>query len=458
MDRRKRLLVASAIVALSSLAAMGARAAAVGPALAAGSHAPITFSRPTVYPLAGDPWAIGIGDFNSDRKIDVVVADARSSAVSVLLGNGHGAFHLGGTFSDGGESPTALTVADFNADGKPDVAVANAYSADVSVLLGEGNGSLADARTYAVGRLPEQLASDDLNGDDKPDLVVPNLDSGDLSILLGDGDGTFQAASSIDPAGVLHGPFAVAVGDLNGDGTPDIAATNLDATTVAVLLGDGAGGYANAVEWAIRGHSGSVAIGDFNRDGAPDLVAASADANRASVLLGAGNGTFHPPIVVGTGMAPQRVVARDLNRDGSLDLVTANFDSDDLRTSVSVLAGRGDGRFTRLGDLVAPRGVSALAVADLNDDRLPDIATANFLDGSMAVWLQRRTVCRIPRVLGLGLTKARRLIARAHCSVGKISFAHSERPKGTVLSQRPRAGVVRQVGAAVNLAVSTGKS
>ena len=100
---------------------------------------------------------------------------------------------------------------------------------------------------------PEGVAAAQLTGSGNQDLVVANQGFSDgtfrgVSILLGNGDGTFQPARNID---VGSSPFAVAVGDFNGDGIPDLAvthaesiATNLD--TVSILLGNGDGTFRTA--------------------------------------------------------------------------------------------------------------------------------------------------------------------------------------------------------------------
>lgn len=142
------------------------------------------------------------------------------------------------TYGPGGVTPLFVAVVDVNADGKLDLVVANRCGnngclADslVSVLLGNGDGTFQPALNYDSGGLfTSSVAVADVNGDGKPDLLVandcadPNCD-GSVDVLLGNGDGTFQTGVSYLTGG--NDAFSIAVGDVNGDGKPDLAvATN----------------------------------------------------------------------------------------------------------------------------------------------------------------------------------------------------------------------------------------
>src|SRR5262245_23202523 len=126
---------------------------------------------------------------------------------------------------DVGSSPVAVVVGDFNGDGIPDLAVANRDSNNVSVLLGKEDGTFQAALPCAVGSRPYALSTADFNRDGIPDLAVVDAGAavgvqGSVGIMLGKGDGTFQPAVAY-AAGLT--PSAVAVGDFNGDGIPDLA-------------------------------------------------------------------------------------------------------------------------------------------------------------------------------------------------------------------------------------------
>ncbi len=100
-------------------------------------------------------------------------------------------------------------------------------------------------------------------------------------------------------------PTSVAIGDVNGDGKPDLVVANSGSNTVSVLLGNGNGTFQPQQTFAAGPAQLAVAVGDVNGDGSPDLVVTNAGNNTVSVLLGNGNGTFQPQQTFATGREPQ---------------------------------------------------------------------------------------------------------------------------------------------------------
>ncbi len=227
------------------------------------------------------------------------------------------------------------------------------------------------------------IAVGDFNGDGKPDLAVsnecfdPDCKAGSVGVLLGKGDGTYQPVVRYK-AGALF-TQSVAIGDFNGDGKLDLAVSNLctdvnctGSGSVSVFLGNGDGSFQPAVSFATRS-GGQLVTGDLNGDGKLDLVMVNGLA--IGVLLGNGDGTFGAELDSQSGgRGPVAVALGDFNGDGRLDLAVGNIDSND----VSILLGNGDGSF-QSAVTYASGGIepSAVVVGDFNGDGNPDLAVLN---------------------------------------------------------------------------------
>src|SRR5262245_42780178 len=150
-----------------------------------------------------------------------------------------------------GLSPQAVVSGDFNNDGNLDLATANYANGTVSMLQGDGHGAFGAAKQSAVGTGPLSLAAADFNKDGKLDLVVIRGTAGtywnnSMSIVLGNGDGTFKAPTALSSTWI---PLAAAAGDFNADGKIDLVVGQDDmegAGYIEVLLGNGLGGFTGA--------------------------------------------------------------------------------------------------------------------------------------------------------------------------------------------------------------------
>jgi hypothetical protein len=257
-----------------------------------GTYQPaVTYGSGGTYPLP-----IAVADVNGDRKPDLLVANYLSYNVAVLLGDGNGRFDLVESYYSMGD-PGSLSVADVNGDSKPDVVVAG-YGVEVHLGNGDGtfrgNGWYSSGAFYAKG-----LVVADVNGDEKLDIVLANCAPkgsrscegiGSMAVLLGIGDGTFQPAknrlSGADDA------RSVAVADVDDDGKPDVVIAHgcRDFSSscpgvLGVLLGNGDGTFRSALTYGSGGNWAEyVAAADLNGDGKPDLVASN-QSSTVGVLL-----------------------------------------------------------------------------------------------------------------------------------------------------------------------------
>jgi hypothetical protein len=125
---------------------------------------------------------------------------------------------------------------------------------------------------FTTGGFPSSVAIGDLDGDGKPDLVVANQDSNTVSVYRNTStSGSTVAGSFAVKVDFNTGstPISVAIGDLDGDGKPDLAVANYFSSNVSVLRNTSssgsiaAGSFAAKVDFATGTSPRSVAIGDL---------------------------------------------------------------------------------------------------------------------------------------------------------------------------------------------------
>jgi hypothetical protein len=365
-----------------------------------------------------------VGDFNADGHKDVVAASYNAGAVAVMSGDGAGRFAAPNVVVGPNLRGPLVVVADFNSDGRPDVAIPQAYANYVLIYLTDGLGNLQSPSSWFIGRRAVSMAAADFNNDGKIDLVFgSDLSNAEVSVLLGNGLGgftgptnffvnsgnppllvivagkfdsdnnidlavliqTFSGGSKIailrgDGTGGFSAPsyvtsntpaYWMAGGDFNSDGKPDLAVVFYG--NLSVLFGDGAGGF-TAPSWsvAVNTYASNLIAADVNKDGRPDLIAGYRDQNWVMIFTNNGSGFDSPqsPLTLTT---PYGLAVADFNGDTNPDLAVTTSTSNG---NVVVMAGDG------LGNVGAPYYFTAnpgdIAVGDFNLDSKPDLVTSNF--------------------------------------------------------------------------------
>ena len=355
---------------------------------------------PLFTPAQGSPLNIGsqpndiaVADLNKDGRLDVVTCNS-GDTVTVLLGNGRGGF----TPAPGSPIKRAahlVAVGDVNNDRNPDLALTHHDSFGVEILLGAGDGRFAPApgspfaAHQGIKAHNHGLAVSDLNSDGNLDVTTSNQDDNSVSVLLGDGRGGFKPAAG-SPFAVGRAPYPHAVGDLNRDGNLDIVTPNVASNNVTVLLGDGRGGFRAAANspYAVASRPYYVAIGDVSGDGNPDLITTHDDINLITTLLGDGRGVFAaaPDSPYDVGRRAYELITADVTGDARTELVIGAEASD----FVAVLLGNERGGYTPAAGSPYRAGRNPrVAVGDVNGDGKPDIITANNGSGDISVLLSK---------------------------------------------------------------------
>ena len=296
-----------------------------------------------------------------------------------------------------GTKPKWVSLGDLDGDGQADMAVPNQGSNILSIFRNTsiiGTVSFAPRLDIATPSEPNFVSTGDLDGDGKLDLVIPNYTGigADISIFRNTSvTGSISFASRMD---IIAGTNSVtaSIGDLDGDGKPDLVITNWSANTLSVFRNTssvGAISFAPKVDFITGNNPYGVSIGDLDGDGMPDLTVANAFSNTFSVyrnLSSIGTISLAPRVDYTTGTYSVGVSIGDLDGDGKADLAVSNF----VSNTVSVfrnLSTTGIVTFAPKVDLITGIGpFSGISITDLDGDGKPDMAVDNYLSNSVSIF------------------------------------------------------------------------
>ncbi len=349
------------------------------------------------------PNSVAIADVNGDGVPDLLVATTVDKGLandpgvaSVYLGAPAtpGTYQPGADYPTTGTNPSGIVAVALSGSGTADMVVSNFGNGTASVFMHDpaNPGKFLAATTLTTGGQPNQVVSADIDGDGLPDLVFADMStSGNVIVMLQSASAPGQfAAPLVLPTGGLTA--SVAVGDLNGDGKPDIVATTFDSNgnngAVAVFLQNPAspGTFAAPVNYPAGAQPQSVKILTVNVNGLPDLVVA----NRGPGSDGTGSagvsvlaqppgqpGTFLAPVTYSTPSGAIDVAVADLNGDGNADLVVASLGPGPAGAVSVLLSTSTPGTFETATSYAGFGQPLSVAIADLNGDGHPDIAVAD---------------------------------------------------------------------------------
>ncbi|MGI8908471.1 MAG: FG-GAP repeat domain-containing protein [Candidatus Sumerlaeaceae bacterium] len=324
-------------------------------------------AAPLNYPVGTAPYAILTRDFNNDGKPDVVTANSSSHNVSVLLGDGAGGLGAASSLAAGAE-PRLLVAEDFNMDGNLDVVAATPMSSALSVLLGSGTGTFTTS-TANAGGLVQDMVSADFNLDGKPDLALGRNDR--LVFLAGTGLGTFGTAPG--PGNELnYSGYEMIAGDFNADARPDLISGGRG--MLRLRIGNGAGSFTATTYIDILAGAGCLVPGDLNGDSKLDLVTGNwgevIHHHSISAFLGDGIGNFTLQTSSLGNTGPTKILVQDMNHDGNTDLVLLS------NKVLTVVTRTSDNRFQLPKSYPCINSWFEMKSGDFNGDGNVDIVTA----------------------------------------------------------------------------------
>jgi hypothetical protein len=232
---------------------------------------------------------------------------------------------------------------------------------------------------YPAATGARAIASGDFDRNGWPDVAQANTGANSVTVLLNRG-GTLTRSADI-PVGA--GPFAITTGDFNRDGVLDLAVACADGNSVALLIGSGNGSFRQTGALATVANPRAVLSADVNRDGLLDLIVSGYESNAVQLWIGTGAGSFSKGTAwSGFAVHPQGIGAADFNHDGRADIVVAC----DGPTGLAVLYGTAPG-FAAPVAVAGSQNLNVIATADLNNDGWMDVAAASTANGRVTVYL-----------------------------------------------------------------------
>jgi hypothetical protein len=363
-----------------------------------GQFKPSAFSSITTIPTGDGPQSIFSMDLDGDGKPDLLIADGDSNIITVYHNNstpGSISFTPQGSYIMGSNDyPIGITAGDLDGDGKPEIVVSNFYSQNISIFRNtstSGHITLAAPITLAAGNYATGATIADLNGDGKPEIIVACGGSDYLSTYTNHSSvGSLSFSAKVNwtvPSG--SAPFKVEVADIDGDGLPDMVAANGNTNVVSVFrnISSGTVSFATHVDFATGNAPQGLAIGDLDGDGKPDLAVANNNDNTLSLLRNtssSGTISFATQQVVNSGSGAYDLVISDLDGDGKPDLAV----DDESGSSVSIHK-----NISTVGTIAVNPNVDyatgnipfAITTADYDGDGRPDLATANNTDATITI-------------------------------------------------------------------------
>ncbi len=299
----------------------------------------------------------------------------------------------------------SVAFGDIDGDGKPDAVAANYSSGNISIhrnISSAGainTGSFAPRVSFVTGSTPVHVRLSDVDGDGRLDVLVINQGASSLSILRNTATPGVLDTNSLAPKSDITtagDPRWVAVGDLNGDGKPDLAVASHSPGVISLFENSSVpGGLSFSLRTDLTASEPSVSIeaGDMDDDGRLDLVVGDLDSGTVSVWRNVHPGgalaaaSFAPRVAFTAGGGPTVTLA-DLDGDGRTDILSPNQFADSLSVlrNTSTPGAISPASFAPKVDFPTGSYPYSAATADFDDDGRPDVFVANAGSHTVSVY------------------------------------------------------------------------
>jgi hypothetical protein len=264
---------------------------------------PGTVSLPTYYPLITDFDLDGKPDVTLLSWYGKISLYENASADDKILFEPTRYYYIAPLGNSATWGANSITGGDVDGDGKPDLVFTQNYSTQQQKVAvwrntsNEGIVSFAPPLEYITNYGPGKVRIADINDDGKPELIVSTYAQ---TVAIYQNNSSPGAVSFAAPVffNTAAGPAAMAIADIDGDGRPDIAITNPSGKTISVLKNTSSTGnisFADKVIYATGSNPEDIAIGDLNGDGKPDLCVTNGK-DSVSVFINRGSQLAMPLI------------------------------------------------------------------------------------------------------------------------------------------------------------------
>jgi|GEM_PF-2292209 len=321
-------------------------------------------------------------DVDGDGSADLVLMErttglAESDVTVVLSTPGVGLPRLTSFFEDRGNSQSRIAAGDIDRDGLADLVVTSLGTANLDVLLSRDGGATLETSFELDGVGARTCALADMDSDGELDIVLVASAGPELRVYPGLGGGDFGSPVSVSTTGFVDD---MRIADLDGDGALDVVLNSglaqeswVDDVTIHYGLGDGTLGAGTTL--SVGNDTVDIAVADMDADGRLDLIAANNASEDIAVVYGAVGGGFEPPVVFALDFAPSAVAVADVGGDALPDLLAVSVN--DPAGGFRALLNLGPAGFTQVHADVAPRAPRDIAVRDFDGDAVLDVVTSD---------------------------------------------------------------------------------